>query len=222
MKNFFLISFFSIFIFYSCSNTSNQQAAENDSAKIDSANKASTFAVLNTISTENLFRFFSSNFHVIGNNPCMYYDSTSDQYVICGKTLYKRMSADNRKDVMAYFHEFLCDRGYSPDGDTAKDEYQKAEMNGKEVYVVSMDDLLPQMKPEERALFNEQQYNTMMQTAGSDAFHYLGNERNCPLIYASSSGLTIEGKKISKEIKMENARTALTAFGDYVDSLRKK
>ena len=193
----------------------NDSASDADEGKID-------ITVLNAVSAENLFRFFGSNFHVVGNNPCMYYDASSDEYVICGKKLFTKIKAENRKDAMASFHEFLCVRGYSPDGDSAMDQFQKVKMNGQDAYVATMDDLLPEIKPEERALFSSDQYAVMRKTSGTDAFRYLGNERNCPVVYASTKGLRIEGKNIQKEIKMENAAEALEAYGSYVDSIRKK
>lgn len=176
--------------------------------------------VLTEISTEHLFRYFSSNFHVIGDLPCMYYDPASDEFVISGKKLFTRIKAEDQEDAFKSFHEFLCIRGYSPDGDSALDEYQKVKMNGQDAYIVQMDDLLPELKPDEVALFTPEQITAMNQTSSSYAYKFLANERNCPLMYASSSGITLEGKNLEQEVKMENAKEAFKIYGAYIDSIR--
>jgi hypothetical protein len=85
-----------------------------------------------------------------------------------------------------------------------------------------MSELLPEMTPEEVALFTPAQITAMKQTSNSYAYHYLANERNCPLMYASSSGITIECKNLQQVVKMENAKDAFEVYGNYIDSIRKK
>jgi hypothetical protein len=63
----------------------------------------------------------------------MYYDPSSDEFVISGKKLFTRIKAEDQKDALASFHDFLCVRGYSPDGDSAIDEFQKVKVDGKDM-----------------------------------------------------------------------------------------
>jgi hypothetical protein len=222
MKPFLLISIFAISLSFSSCEPKVKESPEYRDSVSEVEKELANQKALTTISTEHLFRFFSSNFHVTGNLPCMYYDPTSDEYVISGKKLFTKIKAENRKGAMDSFHEFLCVRGYSPDGDEAQEEFQKVKVDGKDMYVAQMSDLLPEMLPEEKALFTGEQIQAMRQTSPSYAYHFLGTDRDCPLVYASSAGLRIEGKNIQKEIKMENAKDALEAYGDYVDSVRKR
>jgi hypothetical protein len=209
------------FIFLASCHSPGRPTMQLADSLVTTEQQNGNLPALNGVPVENIIRFASSNFHLVGNNPCMYYDAGSDEYVISGKKLFQRIKASERKEAMHAFHEFLRDRTYSPDGDSARQEYQKVMINGKEMYMAQMDDLLPQIKPEERALFNEQQYNVLEHTAGSDIYRYLATERSTPVVYASSSGLSLEGKNMNNTIPMQNAKEAITIFCNYVDQLRK-
>jgi hypothetical protein len=203
--------------FSSCSNDAEPATADTLSG-IDSVKH--TEKVMDGISTENLFRFFGSNFHLVGNLPNFYFDSETNEYVICGKAMFQRYPANKQKEALTEFHDFLRVKGYEPDGDSSKQVYTKVMHNGKEMVYMTMDELLPKMLPEEEALFKEGELGILRNTSSGVAYPYLANNRNCPLMYASSAGIRIEAKNLKKEIKMENAKEAFDIYSKYMDSAK--
>jgi hypothetical protein len=222
MKTFLFISFLMLSLFTGSCNSAPEETPEQQDSLSEVEKDARNQKLMTEVSTEHLFRFFSSNYHLTGNLPCMYYDAATDEFVISGKKLFTRIKAEEQKAALESFHEFLCIRGYSPDGDSAIDEFQKVKVDGKDMYYVQMSDLLPEMTPEEIAFFTPEQLTALKQTSNSVAYHYLGHDRNYPLMYASSLGITIECKNLQREVKMENAKEAFDAYGKYIDSIRKK
>jgi hypothetical protein len=218
---FFLSILFSSLFFSSCGADPKDAPEYQDSVTTVEKDK-NTEKIFANISTENLAKYFSSYFHISGNLPCMYFDKEKDEFVMSGKQVFQKISIDRKKFAMDAYHEFLRIRGYKPDGDSSKEELTKITKDGKEYVVMQMSDLLPEMTPEEKALFNYEQLNSLGQTAPSSGYHYIANERDCPLIYASSSGLTLYAKNLDTVYKMENAKEAMKVYENYIDSIRKK
>lgn len=222
MKNFTFLFLLALSVFTASCNSAPEQTPEQRDSISEVEKDSLNYKIMTEVPTEQLFRFFSSNYHLVGNLPCMYYDPSADEFVISGKKLFTRIKAEEQEEALKSFHDFLCIRGYSPDGDSAMDEFQKVKVDGKDMYYVEMSELLPEMTPEENALFTPAQITALKQTSNSVGYHYLGTERNCPLMYASSSGITIQGKNIQREVKMENAKEAFDVYSKYIDSVRKR
>lgn len=222
MKPFIFISILMLSFSINSCNSAPEETPEHRDSVAEVEKDAMNQKMLAEVPTEHLFRFFSSNFHLTGNLPCMYYDAIADEFVISGKKLFTRIKAEDQKEALASFHDFLCMRNYSPDGDSAMDEFQKVKVDGKDMYYVEMSELLPEMTPEEVALFKPAQIAALKQTSPSYAYHFLANDRNCPLMYASSAGITIECKNLQQVVKMENAKEVFDVYDNYIDSIRKK
>jgi hypothetical protein len=165
------------------------------------------------ISTENLFRYFSGNFH-LANLPCIYYDVKADKYIISGEGTFRKIPASKQKYALDAYHEFLRVRGYTPDGDSSKEAPRKK--------VDIKDFKMAEMLPEEKALFTPVQLDRLERTTRAYGFYYLANDRNCPMMFASYSGVTFQAKSLEKVFKMENAKDAFAAYSVYIDSIRKQ
>lgn len=213
MKNFL---FLLLLVLASCGITSTENDESGQPQKNDSA------AVLNEISTENLARYFGNNFHVIGNNPCIYFDSIENSYFVCGKKVFEKFPADKAEDAVASYIHLLYDCGYAPDGKEKEDTMTHVNMNGKDYVYVQMSDLLPEMTAEEKALFNGNQLSVLNTTSCSYGYHYLSANRHCPNAYAASKKITLETGKQPREISTDSASIALKFFTDEVKQRMKK
>ena len=206
-----------ILAFAACHSSSD---SENDDPgkpeRIDSD------AVFNEISTENLARYFGNNFHVIGNNPCIYFDSTENSYFVCGKKVFEKFPADQSDAAVASYIHLLYDCGYAPDGKVKEDTMTHVNMNGKDYVYVQMSDLLPEMTAAEKALFHGNQLSTLNTTSCSYGYHYLSAYRHCPNAYAASEKITLETGNPPREISADSASYALKLFTEEVKKRMKK
>lgn len=197
-------------------------SGDSDNDESGKPEHTDSVAVLNEISTENLARYFGNNFHVIGNNPCIYFDSTENSYFVCGKKVFEKFPADKAEDAVASYIHLLYDCGYAPDGKEKEDTMQHVSMDGKDYVYVQMSDLLPEMTATEKALFSGNQLSTLNTTSCSYGYHYLSANRHCPNAYAASQKITLETGNPAREISTDSASIALTIFTAEVKKRMKK
>jgi hypothetical protein len=175
--------------------------------------------VLRPIKVEDAVGYLSGNYHTISNNPAIFADGT--RFVMMGKQYRKEVAFADRDRAFATFEQLLLDHGYAANGKPAPDRHQKVMVDGKEMVVVQMGELFPEMPAELKARFTAAQLAVLDHTTTTDGYRlFSGHDPRYaphPVIYASSKQLTVVGPGTEKSFPIERATEAFTAYRALLD-----
>ncbi len=171
---------------------------------------------LTSVKIEDGIGFLTGNYHTSSNNPAMYADPDKHMFVLLGNKSRLEVPLADPSKAIAAFEDFLLLHGYSPNGKTAPDTHQKIMVDGKEMVVMRMDELLPTMPADLRSRFTTAQYDALEHTSGTTGFRlYSGHDKDYPahpLMFAYTKSISVVGPDTEKDFPIEKASEA---FAEY-------
>lgn len=175
------------------------------------AEPAKPTAGLSAVPAKDLVGYLSGNYHNGSNNPAMYADLDRKVFVMMGERAAAEVPFDKPAEATAAFEKFLVLHGYAANGTPPTDDHQKIMVAGKEMVVMPMDELMPEMPAELKAKFTTEQYSTLYKTNRYDGYAVVAVKY--PIIWAYAETLVVQGKNPRQEFPIEKATDALAAFG---------
>ncbi|HEY4183396.1 MAG TPA: hypothetical protein VGM90_41515 [Kofleriaceae bacterium] len=169
-------------------------------------------AILDTLSLEDLVGYASGAYHAGGNNPAIYADIDHKTIVLMGnKATAKIPIATQPAEAAAAYEAFLVQHGYEANGKQPTDEHQHVMINGKEMVVMSTDELLPAMPADLKAHFTPAQYDLLYHTPV--AANLARVALKVPVMYCYSNMIAVIGPAHPlKEYPIEQASKAFAEF----------
>jgi hypothetical protein len=165
---------------------------------------------LDTLAPEDLVGYLTGNYHTSSNNPAIYADRDRKVFVMMGKRAKAELPLDKPEEAMAAFEKFLVLHGYAANGKQPTDDHSKVMVDGKEMVVMTSDELFPKMPDELKAHFTQTQFDLLYRTAPREGFHHLAATH--PLIWAYTQTLVVLGSGVEKEFPVAQADDA---FAEY-------
>jgi hypothetical protein len=173
--------------------------------------KTSDRKVLSTLPTKDLVGYLSGNYHTGGNNPAIYADLDRKMFVMMGKRSFAELPMTTKPaEAAAAFESFFVLHGYHANGKTPTDDHQKVMVDGKEMVVVSTDELFPKMPADLKALFTPEQAELLYHTPPSDGYKLVAAKY--PLMYCYTHSIAVLSSHDEHEFPIEKASDAFAAF----------
>lgn len=166
--------------------------------------------------------FLTGHYHTSSNNPAMYADSERKLFVMLGKKGKLEVPIANAEDAIAAYEQFLLRHGYPANGKDAPDDHQKVMVDGKEMVVMEMSELLPEMPADLKKHFTPRQHEVIRNTSGTKGFElFSGHDKDYPphpLMYAGSNQVFVVGPDTDKSFPIAQASAA---FAEYREMLKR-
>jgi hypothetical protein len=166
--------------------------------------------------------FLTGNYHTSSNNPAMYADPERKLFVLLGKKARLELPLGKPEDAIAAYEQFLLQHGYAANGKTAPDDHQKVMVDGKEMVVMQMSELLPEMPADLASHFTPRQRKVIGNTTGTNGFKlFSGHDKDYaphPMLYAGAKAVFVVGPDTDKQFPIEQASAA---FAEYRAMLKR-
>jgi hypothetical protein len=172
-------------------------------------------ASLETIPAVYVAGFLSGAYHTNSNIPVVYADLDKKRYVMMGKHAQAELPFTAKPDEAdRAFTAFFVANDYAIGGEEPTDRHPKVMIDGKEMVVVGMDELLPTMPDDLKARFTPAQLELLRGVATNAGYRVLG--KRVPLVYCSgykaSASITYVDAKSEHEYQLTEARPAFAAL----------
>ncbi|HUJ61094.1 MAG TPA: hypothetical protein VLX92_21470 [Kofleriaceae bacterium] len=175
---------------------------------------AAGLASLRTLPAIDLVGYLSGNYHTASNNPAMYADLDRKVFVMMGKHGKAEVPLDKPDDATTAFESFLVLHGYAADGRPPTDDHQKVMVDGKEMVVVTTDELFPEMPADLRAHFSDAQNDALYHTRPHDGYALLAEKE--PVVWAYTATLEVLAPGVARQFPVEKASDAMALFRSLV------
>ena len=215
MKKRFLYFFLStelLIALLSCTNNSKShkdQVFSQDS--IRESKEKNTLEKLHEINPDDALRYFSGNIPSLHDNPCIYINKNKKRVFVVGKKFYMEFSVRDQDRITETYREILND---SIPG-------TRVNVNGKDVYYVETNDLLPSGE-EAKKIFGEEKYSLLYKTGNNVGFEVFSGYRDGyfdrPLVYSISGKLYLLAKGVNKEFEKKDLNDAIKELIRIADS----
>ena len=166
--------------------------------------------------------YMSGNYGTSHNHPAMYADTERKVFVLMGRKGKGEVPFAKVDDALAAYEQFLLQHGYAANGKPAPDEHQKIMVDGKEMVVMTMSELMPEMSTETKAKYTDRQYKVLRNTTGTDGYkQFSGNVTEFPphpLMFAGAEQVFVVGPDTDKQFPIAQATEA---FKEYREMLKR-
>ena len=168
--------------------------------------------ILDALPIKDLVGYLSGNYHAGGNNPAIYADLDRKVFVMMGKRGSVELPmATKPAEAAAAFESFLVLHGYEANGKSPTDEHQHVMVNGKEMVVMTTDELFPEMPADLKAHFTPEQYDLLYHTRPSDGYARVAAKY--PLMWCYTHSVAVVGPKHPEhEFPIAKASDAFAEF----------
>jgi len=160
--------------------------------------------------------YMSGNYGTSHNHPAMFADPARKVFVLMGKKGKAEVPFAKVDDALAAYEQFLLQHGYAANGKEAPDDHQKIMVDGKEMVVMTMQELMPEMSSETKARFTERQYKVLRNTTGTAGYQQLSGHVTefppHPLMFAGAEQVFVVGPGTDKSFPIAKASEA---FAEY-------
>ena len=172
---------------------------------------ASGSASLDDIAAIDIAGVLSGGYHTTGNVPIVYADLDQKKYVLMGKSGQRELAFKSKPEELdKAFEAFFTANQYAVSGKVPTDPHQKVMVDGKEMVVMRMDELLPTIPEDLKKRFTPAQYDLIERTAVNVGYRALG--KRYPLIYCGgykeAARITYIDAKSEHEYTLDKAPTA--------------
>ena len=182
--------------------------AEKPEASKPEAKHSDDPKILDALPLRDLVGYVSGNYHTGGNNPAIYADTDRKVFVMSSKAGYAELPfATKAAEASAAFEAFLLDTGYKANGKEPGDTHQKVMVNGKEMVVMTNDELFPKMPADLRAHFTDDQYDLLYHSRPGDTYQRIA--KKYPVLWCYSGTIALVGGKEYPVAKANDAFAAL-------------
>ncbi|MBC7863793.1 MAG: hypothetical protein IAF38_12535 [Bacteroidia bacterium] len=174
--------------------------------------------ILLSVDSKLLIQYFSGEIHPGSNLPCLYFEPTSKKFCISARELNFTCNAKNTTQALKDFEKALYQNHYEIRGKVPPKREMgiKTKMNGKDAYIVTMDEIMGNMNATNKAKFSNEQYEAMRQTRTGDAYGVLA-EKDFSFLYASLGKLNIRTKNADREFTLAQVDSAFAFFSKCLE-----
>jgi hypothetical protein len=167
-------------------------------------------SLLQPLPAVDLVGYVSGHYRTGGNNPAIYADLDRKMFVMMGKRGTAELPLAKPDEVGPAFAQFLVAHGYAANGVQPTDDHAKVVIDGKQMVVVTTDEIFPKMPDELKAHFTPAQLELLYHTRPRDCFEMVAAKY--PVIWAYSESLEVLGPGFHQEFPIAQASEAFAAY----------
>lgn len=171
---------------------------------------------LDKLPVADLVGYFSGAYHTSSNNPGVYYDASKHVIAMSGRSGSAELPSTTKpEEVRDALEVFFLANDYEINGKKPTDKHQKVMVNGKEMVVMPMTELFPEMPADLKAHFTSEQYDLLYKTASTDGYGIVA--KKYPVMFAYLGAIEVRLPDGSKSVfDLQKANDAFALFQQQV------
>ncbi|MBC7862589.1 MAG: hypothetical protein IAF38_06405 [Bacteroidia bacterium] len=175
--------------------------------------------IISQIKPELLLRELSGNVGPDSKLPLICFNKKNNKLIISSPDFFQTVKCDKPELALKYFRDLLKTH---TDLEAEKKRNRKTFGSGKQKFVVmQMSDLFPEWKPEERALFSEEQIKALNATRGIDVMKEM-TKNKVLILCGDNKLLQLYYKGEQREFEPPLMESAFSFYKKYFDELNSK